>query len=171
MATLPTRKTFFQDVRALTRYFYFPSWQGLLRFMMRGLEIGPYAKAMMTCEGVGGAIQIEIVAEPTERRDSLVVALVFDPLPSLRHAANRAKRFSRIPCVHACLGARFSLLLVRAGFDIRRVGDRRRARRQHHRRFPGAAGPASVVAWKGTFSALSHRGIVTALLKDGFATR
>jgi hypothetical protein len=44
-AALPTRKTFFQDVRALTRYFYFPSWQGLLRFMMRGLEIGPYAKA------------------------------------------------------------------------------------------------------------------------------
>jgi hypothetical protein len=44
-ATLPSRKTFFQDVRALTRYLYFPSWQGLLRFMMRGLEIGPYAKA------------------------------------------------------------------------------------------------------------------------------
>ena len=44
-AALPTRKTFFQDVRALTRYLYFPSWQGLLRFMMRGLEIGPYAKA------------------------------------------------------------------------------------------------------------------------------
>lgn len=44
-AALPTRKTFFQDVRALTRYLYFPSWAGLLRFMMRGLEIGPYAKA------------------------------------------------------------------------------------------------------------------------------
>lgn len=43
-ATLPTRKTFFQDLRALTRYLYFPSWEGLLRFMMRGLEIGPYAK-------------------------------------------------------------------------------------------------------------------------------
>jgi len=43
-AALPTRKTFFQDVRALTRYLYFPSWEGLLRFMMRGLEIGPYAK-------------------------------------------------------------------------------------------------------------------------------
>jgi hypothetical protein len=36
-ATLPTRKTF-------TRYLHFPSWEGLLRFMMRGLEIGPYAK-------------------------------------------------------------------------------------------------------------------------------
>jgi hypothetical protein len=43
-ATLPTRKTFFDDVRALTRYLYFPSWAALLRFMMRGLEIGPYAK-------------------------------------------------------------------------------------------------------------------------------
>ena len=44
-ATLPTRKTFFQDVRALTRYLSFPSWEALLRLMMRGLEIGPYAKA------------------------------------------------------------------------------------------------------------------------------
>jgi hypothetical protein len=43
-ATLPTRKTFFEDLRALTRYLYFPSWEGLLRFMMRGLEIGSYAK-------------------------------------------------------------------------------------------------------------------------------
>jgi hypothetical protein len=43
-ATLPSRETFFQDLRALTRYLHFPSWQGLLRFMMRGLEIGPYAK-------------------------------------------------------------------------------------------------------------------------------
>ena len=43
-ATLPTRKTFFQDVRTLTRSLYFPSWEGLLCFMMRGLEIGPYAQ-------------------------------------------------------------------------------------------------------------------------------
>lgn len=43
-ATLPTRQTFFDDLRALTRYLHFPSWEGLLRFMMRGLEIGPYAK-------------------------------------------------------------------------------------------------------------------------------
>ena len=43
-ATLASRETFFQDLRALTRYLHFPSWQGLLRFMMRGLEIGPYAK-------------------------------------------------------------------------------------------------------------------------------
>ena len=44
-ATLPTRKTFFDDVRALTRYLFFADWPALLDFMMRGLEIGPYAKA------------------------------------------------------------------------------------------------------------------------------
>jgi hypothetical protein len=38
-AELPTRKTFFDDVRALTRYMYFPSWEAMLTFMMRGLEI------------------------------------------------------------------------------------------------------------------------------------
>ena len=43
-AKLPTRKTFFDDVRALTRYIFFPSWEALMRFMMRGLEIGPYAR-------------------------------------------------------------------------------------------------------------------------------
>ena len=42
-ATLPTRKTFFDDLRALTRYWLFPSWDALMDFMMRGLEIGPYA--------------------------------------------------------------------------------------------------------------------------------
>jgi hypothetical protein len=36
---LPTRQTFFDDVRALTRYLYFASWEGLLDFMMRGLEL------------------------------------------------------------------------------------------------------------------------------------
>jgi hypothetical protein len=40
---LPTRKTFFEDLRALTRYLVFPSWDSLMDFMMRGLEIGPYA--------------------------------------------------------------------------------------------------------------------------------
>ena len=44
-ATLPTRKTFFDDLRALTRYLLFPSWDALMDFMMRGLEIGPYARA------------------------------------------------------------------------------------------------------------------------------
>ena len=43
-ATLPTRQTFFDDLRALTRYILFPNWDALLDFMMRGLEIGPHAK-------------------------------------------------------------------------------------------------------------------------------
>jgi len=36
---LPTRKTFFDDVRALTRYICFDSWDAMLAFMARGLEI------------------------------------------------------------------------------------------------------------------------------------
>ncbi|HBD82618.1 MAG TPA: ISNCY family transposase [Dehalococcoidia bacterium] len=40
---LPTRQTFFDDVRALTRYMCFTSWRTLMDFMMRGLEIGPHA--------------------------------------------------------------------------------------------------------------------------------
>jgi len=44
-ATLPTRQTFFDDVRALLRYMCFPSWAAMMDFMMRGLEIGPYAPA------------------------------------------------------------------------------------------------------------------------------
>jgi len=40
---LPTRQTFFDDVRALTRYTCFTSWKTLMDFMMRGLEIGPYS--------------------------------------------------------------------------------------------------------------------------------
>ena len=43
-AQLPTRQTFFDDLRALTRYILFPNWDAVLDFMMRGLEIGPYAK-------------------------------------------------------------------------------------------------------------------------------
>lgn len=42
-ATLPTRKTFFEHVRALMYYLCFPNWEELMDFMMRGLEIGPYA--------------------------------------------------------------------------------------------------------------------------------
>ncbi len=42
-AKLPTRKTFFDDVRALLRYIPFDSWAAIMDFMMRGLEIGPYA--------------------------------------------------------------------------------------------------------------------------------
>ena len=37
--TLPTRKTFFDDLRALTRYICFENWNDLLNFMLRGLEI------------------------------------------------------------------------------------------------------------------------------------
>lgn len=36
---LPTRKTFFDDVRALTRYICFRSWNDMLAFMMAGLEL------------------------------------------------------------------------------------------------------------------------------------
>ncbi len=36
--TLPTRKTFFDDIRALTRYLYFNNWNNLLIFMIQGLE-------------------------------------------------------------------------------------------------------------------------------------
>jgi hypothetical protein len=37
--TLPTRKTFFQDIRALTRYICFDSWSQLMIFMLRGLKL------------------------------------------------------------------------------------------------------------------------------------
>jgi hypothetical protein len=36
---LPTRQTFFDDIRALTRYIYFDDWNSLLTFMIRGLKI------------------------------------------------------------------------------------------------------------------------------------
>ena len=36
---LPTRMTFFDDIRALTRYLYFPTWESLLLFMIQGLEL------------------------------------------------------------------------------------------------------------------------------------
>ena len=36
---LPTRKTFFQDIRALTRYMHFGSWNELMLFMIHGLEL------------------------------------------------------------------------------------------------------------------------------------
>jgi hypothetical protein len=45
-ASLPSRKTFFEDLRALTRYMLFADWDTLMHFMMNGLEIGPYAKAL-----------------------------------------------------------------------------------------------------------------------------
>lgn len=36
--TLPSRETFFQDIRALTRYLYFDGWEALMRFMIIGLK-------------------------------------------------------------------------------------------------------------------------------------
>ncbi len=39
--TLGARKTFFNDLRALTRYMVFDSWDDLFRFMEEGLEIAP----------------------------------------------------------------------------------------------------------------------------------
>ncbi len=41
---LGTRETFFNDVKALTRYHFFESFQVLLTFMMEGLEIKPTQK-------------------------------------------------------------------------------------------------------------------------------
>lgn len=41
--TVGPRRRFFQHLEALTTYLYFESWEGLMDFMMRGLEIGPYA--------------------------------------------------------------------------------------------------------------------------------
>jgi len=38
-AKLPSRKTFFDDLRALTRYMYFDNWNQLMQFMMHGLTI------------------------------------------------------------------------------------------------------------------------------------
>ena len=38
---LVSRRTFFNDLRALTRYLYFPSWDELLTFMYQQLELPP----------------------------------------------------------------------------------------------------------------------------------
>ena len=37
--TLPSRKTFFHDIQALTKYFFYESWDHLLIAMIRGLEL------------------------------------------------------------------------------------------------------------------------------------
>lgn len=42
-AALPTRKTFFNDIRALLRYMCFPNWNAMMDFMRHGIEIGPCA--------------------------------------------------------------------------------------------------------------------------------
>src|SRR2546428_9878806 len=36
---LARRQTFFEDIRALTRYMVFDSWEHLMEFMIRGLEL------------------------------------------------------------------------------------------------------------------------------------
>jgi len=41
---LSTRRTFFEHIRALSLYIPFAGWSDLLDFMMKGLELGPYAK-------------------------------------------------------------------------------------------------------------------------------
>lgn len=41
--TVGARRRFFQHLEALTTYLYFETWERLMDFMMRGLEIGPYA--------------------------------------------------------------------------------------------------------------------------------
>jgi hypothetical protein len=38
---LARRQTFFEDIRALTRYMVFDSWDHLMDFMIRGLELSP----------------------------------------------------------------------------------------------------------------------------------
>lgn len=42
-AEVGRRERFFQHLEALTTYLHFPNWAALMDFMMRGLEIGPYA--------------------------------------------------------------------------------------------------------------------------------
>lgn len=42
-ATVGARRKFFTHLEALTTYLYFETWERLMNFMMRGLEIGPYA--------------------------------------------------------------------------------------------------------------------------------
>ena len=43
-AVWPSRQTCFQQVRALTHSLHFPSGAGRLRFILRGLELGPSAQ-------------------------------------------------------------------------------------------------------------------------------
>jgi hypothetical protein len=42
---LPTRKTFFDDLRALTRYIYFDGWKEIMNFMAEWLKIELYSTA------------------------------------------------------------------------------------------------------------------------------
>jgi len=40
-AELATRRTFLADIRALTRYLFFESWDHLVAFMITGLDMAP----------------------------------------------------------------------------------------------------------------------------------
>ena len=42
-ATVGARRKFFEHLRTLTTYLHFETWERLMDFMLRGLEIGPYA--------------------------------------------------------------------------------------------------------------------------------
>jgi hypothetical protein len=42
-AAVGARRKFFQHLEAVTAYWFFASWEGLMDFMMRGQEVGPYA--------------------------------------------------------------------------------------------------------------------------------
>ena len=42
-AAVGARRKFFAHLEALTTYVYFETWERLMDFMMRGLEIGPHA--------------------------------------------------------------------------------------------------------------------------------
>jgi hypothetical protein len=43
-ATVGARCKFFTHLEALTTYLYFETWERLMAFMLRGLEIGPSAR-------------------------------------------------------------------------------------------------------------------------------
>ena len=43
-AAVGARRKFFQHLEALTAYWFFENWEGLIDFMMRGQEVGPYAE-------------------------------------------------------------------------------------------------------------------------------
>lgn len=43
-AAVGARRKFFQHLEAVTAYWYFENWERLMDFMMRGQEVGPYAR-------------------------------------------------------------------------------------------------------------------------------
>jgi hypothetical protein len=58
---LPTRKTFFNDLRALTRYLVFDSWDHLLTFLIQGLELDlPLNTSWISIMRIAGLIDSQI---------------------------------------------------------------------------------------------------------------